>query len=755
MLATGVLADDVLRTTGFTECGGDSTVDIDTLSIVYNNDQRVITFDIAGTSSRSQNVTASLDVSAYGNSIFSKSFNPCEDASYVASLCPLPADGFTAKGSQEIPAQFASMVPGIAFQIPDIVAEATLKLKTLDTQETVACIYSQVTNGKSVNQPAVSYVAAGIAGAALVMSGVTAAGAAAGGGTAAGAGGMGSVSPGFTEVAGLFQGMAVNGMLSVSYPPIYRNFAKNFAFSTGLIPWDSLLRTIDNFRANTGGNLTDDNVDWLRNITLRFPDGSMSNPSSVSKRALRASSLFARDVDTTVANTSVAVGADIENDAAENIQKAVSGIQAFAAELSVPKSDIFMTALLVVALVIGLIVMGILLIKAILETWALFGSFPPSLKGFRQHYWNSIARTVTSLILLLYGVWVLYCVFQFTLGDSWAAKALAAVSLGLFTGILAFFSYMIWSTAQRLKAQDGDVSRLFEDKAFWVKYSMFYESYRKSYWWIFIPTIIYLLVKGCVLAAADGHGMVQSILVTLIEAAMLALLVWSRPYECQSKNVLSIAIQTVRFLSVACIFVFVEEFGIAKTTQTVMGVVLIAIQSGLTVTLAILIAWNVFNSLSQMNPHRKRRKEMEKIHDLDDLTPLDARNSLLIGGGYAKSDLEKSMYTVSTTSINKRPSNASYYQISDDAIPKSRDHDAAFSPEASGGGGGGGPLSRSLTPKMPQGFVPTGPPAGMSASPFDGPPSLTHDMGEHDFGKAMDFPLSSSYGYSNAGYKEY
>jgi hypothetical protein len=128
---------------------------------------------------------------------------------------------------------------------------------------------------------------------------------------------------------------------------------------------------------------------------------------------------------------------------------------------------------------------------------------------------------------------------------------------------------------------------------------------------------------------------------------VLGLLIWNRPYERKSGNVINIFIQVVRALSVICILVFVEELGIAQTTQTITGVVLIAVQSALTAVLAILIAVNAIIMCCKENPHRKRRKEAgksshsvspnlinpnsEKLNrDLDNLTPLDARNSLLM-----------------------------------------------------------------------------------------------------------------------------
>lgn len=655
LLATRTIAGDILTTSGFSDCGSDASIKVDKIDITYNNANKTVMFDVAGTSTKEQNVTAHISVSAYGNEIYQRSFNPCDDSTYVQQLCPLPVGSFAARGSQEIPAQFADMVPGIAFRVPDIAADATLELESADTKQKVACIKSSVTNGKTANVPAVSYVAAGVAGVALVASGISAAGA------AAGTGGAGTISPSFSETIGWFQGMAMNGMLSVSYPPVYQSFTKNFAFSVGMVPWAGMLETIDKFRANTGGNLTDDNVEYIANATAG--QGGMLH----FKRAVGAVAAIAlRDIETSINGTD-------DTHPTTTFQQKVQGIEAFARKVSVPKSDIFMTALLVVAIVIASIVLAILLLKVILEAWAIWGTFPESLKGFRKHYWGSIARTITNLILLLYGIWVLYCIFQFSRADSsWAAKTLAGVTLAIFTGILAFFTWKIYSTVQKLKAAEGDAEGLYSNKELWMKYSLFYDAYRKNYWWLFVPAIIYMFAKGACIAAGDGHGMQQTVAQLVIEGCMLILLLWSRPYERRSGNVLNIIIQTVRVLSVGCILLFVEEFGIAQTTKTVTGVVLIAVQSTLTGLLAILVAWNAINACITANPHRVRRKEMGKSspvsphnrvltnvekrnRELDTLTPLDAHNSLLIRPGS-----EKSFYSASTVEMEKKEAHAAF-----------------------------------------------------------------------------------------------
>lgn len=614
------LADQILQTSGFSTCLGDSNITVQNLDISYNNDAKTVTFNVAGTSATTMNVTATLNVTAYGISVYQNSFNPCSDSTYVQQLCPVPSGAFNANGTQTIPASYASMIPSIAFSVPDIAAQATLELKALDTGEDVACITSSVSNGKTVSVPAVSYIAAGVAGAALIVSGAAAFGAAAGGGSTAGAGTM---SPSFTEVFTWFQGIAMNGMMSVNYPTVYRSFTKNFGFSAGLIPWTAMQTSIDNFRNVTGGNLTEDSVQYLQNASLVFGSGS----STVSRRAYTSMLMIRESISASQSNTTTS---DATNSTSK-IETTVNGIKAYVEELSVPQANTFMTVLLIVACVIAAIAVGILFFKVVLETWALFGSFPKGLVGFRKHYWGTMARAIVQLILVLYGVWVLYCIFQFTNGDSWAAKVLAGITLALFTGVLAFFTFKIWQTAKKLKAMEGDVSALYENKNFWLKYSLFYDSYKKDFWWLFVPAIIYMFAKGCVLAAADGHGLTQTVAQLIIECLMLGLLIWNRPYERRSGNVINIFIQVVRALSVICILVFVEELGIAQTTQTVTGVVLIAVQSVLTGVLAILIAANAIIMCCKENPHRKRRKEAEKLNrDLDNLTPLDARNSLLM-----------------------------------------------------------------------------------------------------------------------------
>ena len=272
--------------------------------------------------------------------------------------------------------------------------------------------------------------------------------------------------------------------------------------------------------------------------------------------------------------------------------------------------------LLIFAIVVASIAVGILLFKVILETWALFGSFPKRLTSFRKRYWRLLAKTITNLILLLYGIWTTWCVFQFTNGDSWAAKTLAAVTWSIFTAVLLFFAVRIVMIARKYKKAEGDANALYENKEMWIKYSLFYDSYKKSKWWIFMPIILFMFARGVALATAANHGLIQTAAQLIIEAVLFIFLLFNRPFATKAGNWINICIQVVRVLSIICVLVFVEQLGIAQTTKTIAGVVLIAVQALLSVILAVLIAVNAIVVCCKENPHRKRRKEAGKFKNI-------------------------------------------------------------------------------------------------------------------------------------------
>jgi hypothetical protein len=178
---------------------------------------------------------------------------------------------------------------------------------------------------------------------------------------------------------------------------------------------------------------------------------------------------------------------------------------------------------------------------------------------------------ILNQVLILYGTWTLYCLYQFKAGDSWACNALAGVALGLFTLVLGFFIWRIFSLAIQAKKLEGGQEQLFIHKPYMRKYGLFYDQFKSNFWWVFVPLIIYAFAKGAFIALGDGHGLFQTIGQLSCEVFLLLLLLWSRPYNTKAGNVLNIIISCARVLSVVCLIVFVDQMGIAPDTKTITG----------------------------------------------------------------------------------------------------------------------------------------------------------------------------------------
>lgn len=87
-LPVRVLCGDVLSTDGFTLCYDDPTIQITAMSVTFDRTTSLVTYNIQGSSSQAQNVTAKVTVTAYGSDLYSKEFNPCDSGNYVEALCP-------------------------------------------------------------------------------------------------------------------------------------------------------------------------------------------------------------------------------------------------------------------------------------------------------------------------------------------------------------------------------------------------------------------------------------------------------------------------------------------------------------------------------------------------------------------------------------------------------------------------------------------------------------------------------------------
>lgn len=570
-ISSYAIAEDVLTSNGYQICHDGSGLQVSKFVAKYERYSRVLSYDIGVSSKTPQNVTALLKMQIYGQEIYHQSFSPCDES--TTQSCLVSASNFPAHVNKTLSQDAANQIPIFAYTIPDLDGLVTLQIMQEGTNTSIACVQAQMVNGKTFQQLPLQYAGIAVAGLAFITTAIVA---------VSSAGDLNpytSLVPSFATMIGWFQAMAVSGMLSVSYPPSYRSFVSNFGFSTGLVAWPSLERTIDRMRAATAGNLSADRYYSLGSAPL--------SPSD---------------------------------------QYIGTGIQAYSEGLGIPPASIFVTLLLIFAMMVAGLIVLVSLVKIILEAWCLVRSLPKPLSSWRQQYWQPIAQGTMSLILIFVGVWTTFSIYQLTSGDSWLAKFLAGLTLGCFILLLAGLTTRIIYKARQSKT-DGGINMLYEDDKTYSKYSLFYGSFRPSYWWMFIPLTFGECARGAIIAGTDGHGLVQAVGHLSIDLALLVLLLCTRPYKNTIANVVNIVIQIVRVFSIACIFVFVERFGISQTTKTIVGFTLIVTQAVLTGLLVILLIVNALIFCIRSRPAREKRTRLAKK---DDLTELTAHNSLLI-----------------------------------------------------------------------------------------------------------------------------
>jgi len=88
-LLPSVLAADILKTDGFTNCAnGTGTIKVNNVDISFDRGNNSVTFDVSGESTVEQEVTAELIVSAYGIEVYRDSFDPCASDTKIDELCP-------------------------------------------------------------------------------------------------------------------------------------------------------------------------------------------------------------------------------------------------------------------------------------------------------------------------------------------------------------------------------------------------------------------------------------------------------------------------------------------------------------------------------------------------------------------------------------------------------------------------------------------------------------------------------------------
>ena len=350
-------AERIIQSNSLNSCKeGVSNFTATLFNVAYTPGNNSLEVDINGLSSISGNVTAQLEVIAYGFTILNETLDPCE--MQLSGFCPMQS------GSQinivtniEVPDDAAKQVPGIAYSVPDLDGVVRVYVINRDNGETVACMEADLSNTKSVYQPAVGWATAIIAGLGLVASGITS--------------GLGHtntaahVAANAVSLFGFFQAQAIIGMTSVTMPPIVQSWTQNFAWSMGIIRVSFLQSIATWYQRATGGTPTT----YLSTLSTY----SVQVQKRALKRSLEALTYAATQGMRAYQylNKRQATGGSTTSEPGQ--VKVVRGIDRVGFRARIEQTNIFMTGLIFFVFILLMVAVLVALAKAILDGCARAG----------------------------------------------------------------------------------------------------------------------------------------------------------------------------------------------------------------------------------------------------------------------------------------------------------------------------------------------------------------------------------------------
>lgn len=273
LLSPLVSAEKLIRSNALTTCMPNSNFTASLFDLVFTPSNGSVAIEVEGVSSISGNITAQLDVYAYGFKIISTELDPCFADFDLAGMCPMNTGPFHLPPSAvTIPGDGLDAVPGVAYTVPDIDLFVQVYIKGKDSGNTLACLETRLDNDKTVYHKGVSWAVAVIAGLGLVVSAVTS--------------GLGHsntaahVAANALSLFGFMQAQAMIGLTSVTLPPIVQSWTQNFQWSMGIINVDFLQSLCTWYQRATGGepstllsSLSSTTVKVLKKRTIQFADG--------------------------------------------------------------------------------------------------------------------------------------------------------------------------------------------------------------------------------------------------------------------------------------------------------------------------------------------------------------------------------------------------------------------------------------------------------------------------------------------------
>ncbi|GKT82447.1 calcium-related spray protein [Colletotrichum tofieldiae] len=469
-------ADRILQSSSLNNCQKDSDFSASLFNIVVSANNGSVTANVAAVVSVEGKAVFDVALRIYGFEYLRQTIDPC--TANLQGLCPMKPGKIDMEFSFEIGDKLDA-VPGIAYTIPDLDATIRALVNLTDTDETVACVEADFSNGKTVDLVGVKWATAVIAGLGLGSAGIISAM----GHTDAAA----HLAANALSLFGYFQAQAFLGLSGA--------WTQNFQWSMGIVRLGWMQQLCTWYQRSTGGEAAR-LLDSVRSVSVQVSKRSVELLHSVGpvKRGLGA----------------IARRANIK---LENGSYIVYGIQRVAFKARIETTNLFLTGLIVYCAFVLFTVLGVAAFRygteiAAKNNWTKRDRF----LEFRRDWKTTLKGILFRLCLIGFPQVAVLCLWELVQADSPALVVLAVVFFfgTLFTLIWASFK-VIRIAKQSILTHQNPAHVLFSNPAIINKWGFLYVQYRASAYYFIIPFIAYVFVKAAIVAFGQGVGVGQAI----------------------------------------------------------------------------------------------------------------------------------------------------------------------------------------------------------------------------------------------------
>ncbi|CCH58014.1 hypothetical protein TBLA_0A02130 [Henningerozyma blattae CBS 6284] len=664
-----VNAEPTLFATSLVTCKKDSKLYANSFDVTFNPEDRSLHYNLVMTSNIDDYITATVDVYAYGFKFLTREINLCSIG--WKQFCPLHSGDVEIESVQYIEKQYTDMIPGIAYQVPDIDAYARLRLYNNDS-DYLACIEVFVSNGKTVSQIGVKWATAIVAGLGLLLSACLS--------TFGNSAAASHVSANTMSLFLYFQSVAVVSMQHVRHlPPIASAWAENMAWSMGLIRIHFMQKIFRWYVEATGGTPT---LNLTSTITAVLTQRKRKRLVQLSNFIKRNVKLFKIDSylkkrnfgDTLYGNDSVLI---------------YRGIRRMAYSMNIEDTSVVCTGFTFFVLC-GYVLAGFIIVSkacielAVKQKWINQYRF----LTFRQNWRSVLKGSLLRYIYIGFTQLTILSFWEFTERDSAAVIVIACLFLVMAIGLMLWSAYRTTYFARKsIEIHNNPAALLYGDNKVLNKYGFFYTMFNASHYWWNIVLLSYIAVKALFIGFSQASGQTQSLACWLLDVAYWIALIMYKPYLDKPTNIVNIFISTITVVNSFLFLFFSGLFNQNYASAAIMGWVFFIMNAAASfILLMMIIGFTVLMVLSKnpdvrFRPASDDRASFQRYSKTENTgVSKNVANELFALGEVAKyhqENWEDELYEQSSSSKSEPKEN--FVLLEDEVIEKQDDYITASS----------------------------------------------------------------------------